>query len=182
VFEWVNTEKSKICTLVTLQCFKLVLISCPHFETSLQWSLVVFTLIVSQTDILIVVVSESLLIFNFFCVIFPSKIVFHVRCLTYSSQESCEYRKFCTWKFSHERCWRFESSSFFIVKSYEMYARDISDLFIASCLSFSKTLWDTEKNLWGIIRACVFYFANIFHLKQLMLRRKCIRMYTYAFI
>ena len=50
--------------------------------------LVAFTWMVSQTDILIVIVVSSQYLFLIFCVIFPSKIIFHVRCLTYSSQES----------------------------------------------------------------------------------------------
>jgi hypothetical protein len=55
---------------------------------------------------------ESQYLFFIFCVIFPSKIIFHVRCLTYSSHESHEYRKFFTWRFSYQRCWRFESFFF----------------------------------------------------------------------
>lgn len=60
---YLNIERSKLDTQVNLKCFTLfryielkVFMPCPHFRTSLQQGLVVFTLMVSQTDILIVVV------------------------------------------------------------------------------------------------------------------------------
>jgi hypothetical protein len=107
---YLNTETSNLCTqatLVTLQCFKFdrcielnVLMS--FYPQFLNVSVVKFG------GIHLDGVSNGypdccrVRVVNLFlnvCVMFSSKLIFHVRCLTYSSEESYEYRKFYTWRF-----------------------------------------------------------------------------------